>query len=122
MISAVSTTKTSLDPHPALIASVTATIEEDRQLSIEALAKAQGMSFSTIHTVLHEDLGLEKKSARWVPKILIDDQKQPVGVCSEFFAAIHCYSLAMLDLIVTMDETMVCYHTPQIKKAVPALD
>jgi hypothetical protein len=59
----------------ALVASVATTIDEDRQLSIKALATAHGMSISTIHAVLHEDLGLEKKSARWVPKLLNDIQE-----------------------------------------------
>ncbi len=62
-------------------------------------------------------MGLEKKSASWVPKLLLDDQKQQrVEVCTEFVAAVHRRSLAMLDTIVTMDETMVCYHTPKTKK------
>jgi hypothetical protein len=60
----------------ALIAPVAAAIEEDRQLSIKALATAHGKSGSTIRTMLHDDLGLEKKSARWVPKLLNDEQKQ----------------------------------------------
>jgi histone-lysine N-methyltransferase SETMAR len=102
---------------PALIASVTAAVEEDRRICIEALATAHGTSVSTIHAVLHDDLGLEKKSARWVPKLLNDEQKkQHVEVCSEFVKAVHRHSLAMLDSIVTMDETMVCYHMPQSKK------
>ena len=102
---------------PALIASVAAAVEDDRRVSIEALAAAHGTSVSTIHAVLHDDLGLEKKSARWVPKLLNDDQKhQRVEVCSEFVKAVQRHSLAMLDSIVTMDETMVCYHTPQSKK------
>jgi hypothetical protein len=102
---------------PALIASVAAAVEEDRRICIEALATAHGTSVSTIHAVLHDDLGLEKKSARWVPTLLNDEQKpQRVEACSEFVKAVHCHSLAMLDLIVTMDETMLCYHTPQSKK------
>jgi histone-lysine N-methyltransferase SETMAR len=70
-----------------------------------------------IHAVLHDDLGLEKKSAKLVPKLLNDDQKQQrVEVCSEFIKAVQRHSLTMLDSIVTMVETMVCYHTPQSKK------
>jgi hypothetical protein len=34
----------------------------------------------------------------------------------EFFAAINCCSMAILDNIVTMDKTMVSYHTPETKK------
>jgi hypothetical protein len=99
----------------ALIASAAVAINEDRQLSIEALATAQGMSVSIIHAILHQDLGHEKKSARWVPKLLNDNQMQQcVEVCSEFVKTLHRYFRAMLDSIVTMDETMVCYHIPQI--------
>jgi hypothetical protein len=62
-------------------------------------------------------LGLEKKSVRWVPKLLLNDRKmQYVEVYSEFIASIHHCSLAMLDSIVTMDEMMVYYHTSQTKK------
>jgi hypothetical protein len=101
----------------ALIASVTAAVEDDRRVCIEALATAHGTSISTIHAMLHTNLGLEKKSARSVHKLLNDDQKQQrVEVCSEFIKAVQHYSLAMLDSIVTMDEMTVCYHTPQSKK------
>jgi hypothetical protein len=41
-------------------------------------------SVSTTHAILHEDLGLEKKSARWVLNLLLDEQKQQhVEVCPE---------------------------------------
>jgi hypothetical protein len=39
-----------------------------------------------------------------------------IRVCSEFVAAVHRQSKAMLDVIVTMDETMVSYHTSEMKK------
>ncbi len=103
--------------NPTLIASDAAAIEEEHRLSIEALATAHGTSVSMIHAMLQDDFGLEKKSARWVLKLLNDEQKQQhVEVCSEFLAAAYRYSLVMLDSIVTVDETMVCYHTQQMKK------
>jgi hypothetical protein len=52
-----------------------------------------------------------------VPKLLSDDQKQqPVEICIEFVTTIHHRSLAMLDSILTMDKTIICYHTPQKKQ------
>ncbi len=102
---------------PELIASVAAAIEEDHRLSMEAIAIAHGVSEKTIFNILHQDIGLEKKSARWVPKLLIEEQKQErIRVCSDFIAAMHRRSKAMLDAIVTMDETMVSNHTPETKK------
>jgi histone-lysine N-methyltransferase SETMAR len=100
-----------------LVAAVAAAVKEDARVSIQELASANGVSYGTIQTILHVDLGLSKKSARWVPKLLSDEQKEErVRTCTEFVAAVNRRSMAMLDNIVTMDETMVCYHTPQTKK------
>jgi histone-lysine N-methyltransferase SETMAR len=102
---------------PELIASVAATIEEDRRLSMEVIAATHEVSEKIIFNILHQDLGLEKKSARWVPKLLSEEQKQErIRVCSDLIAAVHRRSKVMLDAIVTMDETMVSYHTPETKK------
>jgi histone-lysine N-methyltransferase SETMAR len=100
-----------------LVASVAAAIEEDRRLCIKKLASGLGTSFGTIYNIIHEDLGLVKKSARWVPKLLSESQKKErVRVSTEFVAAVNRRSKSMLDNIVTMDETMVSYHTPESKK------
>jgi hypothetical protein len=52
-----------------------------------------------------------------VPKLLSEDQnKERVRVCPDFVAAVRRGSMAMLDNIVTMDETMVSYHTPKTER------
>ena len=100
-----------------IIAAVAAAIEEDPHVAVKEMALGLGVSAGTIHSILHNDLGLSKKSARWVPKLLDDDQKQErVRVCQDFVAAVNRQSKAMLGNIVTMDETMVSYHTPLTKK------
>jgi hypothetical protein len=67
--------------------------------------------------ILRDDLGLLKKSARWVTKLLSEEQKKKhVWTCRNFVAAVQHYSMSVLDDIVTIDETMVCYHTPKTKK------
>jgi histone-lysine N-methyltransferase SETMAR len=102
---------------PYIIAAVAASIEQDRRQSVKSLAAAHGVSVYTIHGILHKDLGLEKKSARWVPKLLSDEQKEErVRTSRACVAAVQSRSMAMLQNIVTMDETMVCHHTPQTKK------
>ena len=101
----------------SLIATVAAAVEEDRRVSIEDLAGAHGVSHGTIFNILSDDLGLVKKSARWVPKLLSAEQKlERVRISTSFIAAVRRRSLAMLDQIVTMDETLVSYHTPLTKK------
>jgi hypothetical protein len=62
-------------------------------------------------------MGLEKKTARWAPRLLSPDQKEErVNACAELVAAVQRHSIAMMDQIVTMNENMVCYHTPETKR------
>ena len=53
-----------------LIASDGAAVTKDCRVSIQDLARAHGTSYGTISRILHSQLGLVKKSARWVPKLL----------------------------------------------------
>jgi hypothetical protein len=66
---------------------------------------------------LKEDLGLVKKSARWVPKLLSHVQKEErVRISQDFVDAVERSGLSMLDNIITMDETLVSYYTPETKR------
>jgi hypothetical protein len=52
-----------------------------------------------------------------VPKLLSPEQKEErVRITTEFVMAVNRSSMTMLDQIITMDETMVSYHTPQTKR------
>jgi hypothetical protein len=73
----------------SLIASVATAVEEDHRLGVKYLATVHGVSVYTIHSILHKDLGLEKKSSRWLPKLLSDELKEErIRTCSAFIAAI----------------------------------
>ncbi len=54
----------------ASVAAAAAAAAEDRRVSIQDLARAHGTLYGTISRILHSQLGLVKKSARWVPKLL----------------------------------------------------
>jgi len=71
------------------IAAIDTAIKKDGRLTIAELAAATGATNGPVHAILKEELGLEKKSARWVPKLLNDLQKQErVRVCTNFVAAV----------------------------------
>ncbi len=75
------------------------------------------MSKNTIHHTLKEDLNLSKKSARWVPKLLTEEmKKERVRTKEAFLVMIRRHSKAMLENIVTMDESVVSFHTPETKQ------
>jgi histone-lysine N-methyltransferase SETMAR len=59
-----------------IIAAVAANVNADRRVRCMDLATAHGVSYGTMHNILHQELGLVKNSARWVPKLLSEDQKR----------------------------------------------
>ncbi len=72
-----------------LIDVVAADIEADRRIHIHSLAFAHQVSYGTIFNILHKDLGLFKKSARWIPKLLsLEQQQARVTTCEAFIKLI----------------------------------
>ena len=91
-------------------------IEEDRRVDVAHLASVFEVSTGTIFNILHDDLGLVKKSARWVPKLLSKEQKDTRVACSRELKKMIEDDLSSLTSIVTMDETMVSLFTPERKE------
>ena len=60
---------------PQFIEAVKADVEADRRITTQQLASKYEVSLHTMWLVLNDDLGLSKKSARWVPKLLTHEQK-----------------------------------------------
>jgi histone-lysine N-methyltransferase SETMAR len=101
---------------PDFVAEIAAKEDKDRRVTIRKLAAAHGVCMRTVQLTLHEDLDLSKKSARWVPKLLTNAHKEErIRTCEKFLAMLRGRSLAFLDLIVTMDESAVSFHTPESK-------
>ncbi len=90
-------------------------IEDNRRVTIKTLATRYDMSVSTMHALVTEQLGLAKKSARWIPKLLTDEQKEERVRCSTAFLKL-ARNPQFLNSVITMDESAVSLHTPETKK------
>jgi histone-lysine N-methyltransferase SETMAR len=100
-----------------VVAAVAAAIEEDRRQTLRGLALTLDQSKDTIRRILTEDLGFVKKSARWVPKLLTEDQKKDrVEKCNGLLQLVWTEGLGVLDRIVTMDKSAVSFHMPETKR------
>ncbi|QQP37168.1 Mariner Mos1 transposase, partial [Caligus rogercresseyi] len=92
-------------------------VEADRRVTMEELAIKFETSINTIFHVLHDDLGLSIKSARWIPKMLTEDHKMKRVRCAQAFLKLNFeLGLEFLDKIVTMDEISVSFFTPESKR------
>jgi len=60
---------------PEIIDQIHELILEDRQISAKSIAEQLGISREQVGSIIHEDLGIRKLSAKWVPKCLNADQK-----------------------------------------------
>ncbi len=51
-------------------------MENNRHLSMAEVAEETGLSSGTVQRIMKSDLTLKKKTAKFVPRILTDEQKQ----------------------------------------------
>ena len=100
-----------------LINAVREFVQEDRRVTVIDVAENFNVSTGTAFTILHSDLWLSKKSARWVPKLLSEDNMRcRVETAREILRLDSRLGLAFRRSVVTMDETMVSFHTPETKE------
>jgi len=77
---------------PEIIDQIHKLILEDRPISTKSIAEQLGISREWVGSTIHEDLDMQKLSAKWVPNCLNADQKRQRFQSSEqiwnFFGAI----------------------------------
>jgi len=60
---------------PEIIDQIHERILEDRRISAKSIAEQRGISREQVGSIIHEDLGMRKLSAKWVSKYLNADEK-----------------------------------------------
>jgi histone-lysine N-methyltransferase SETMAR len=81
---------------------------QDRRLKTEEISARCGLSKTMVLRILHDHLGMNKVSARWVPKLLSAVQKQRrFECCTEFLTLCKGQEKEVIESIVMGDETMV---------------
>lgn len=102
---------------PEIIEKVHTMVLDDRRIKVRELAEAVGISEERVRKILHEELGMRKLCARWVPHLLNADHKQMRKQLSrESLARFNNDRTDFVRRFVTMDETWVHHYTPESKK------
>ena len=68
---------------PEIIDQIHELILEDRRISAKPTDEQLGISRERVGSTIHEDLGMRKLSAKWVPKYLSADEKRQLYQSSE---------------------------------------
>lgn len=93
-------------------------IEGDRRLTIEQIVSEVGISYGSVQSIITDQLGFRKISARWVPRLLTENQKQVRSeICERHLHRFQQEGEVFLRRIVTCDETWVHHYTPESKMA-----
>jgi len=61
---------------PEIIDQIHELILEDNRISAKSIAEQLGISRERVEFIIHEDMDMQKLSAKWVPKCLNADQKR----------------------------------------------
>ena len=88
----------------------------DRRVKVEEIANALHISHGSVLTTLHDRLGMQKITARWIPKSLSDEQMATrASVCSALLKRFRSKEDDFLSSLVTVDETWIHYYEPENK-------
>ena len=63
---------------PELIGQIKNFMDKDRRMSIETISAQFDVSVETVHTIIREELKMRKICAKFVPRVLREDQKDVV--------------------------------------------
>lgn len=88
----------------------------DRRVKVSVIAREIGISETSVFKILHEDLGMSKVSARWIPKLLSPEQKLCRRQISEENLTALSQDEDFFYKIVTGDETWVHHWDPPTKQ------
>ena len=101
---------------PKLIGQIKNFMDKDRCVSIETLSAQFYVSVGTVHTIIREELKMWKIYAKFVPRVLREDQKERRCHDSRDMVELINSDPAVLDALVTCDESRIYCYDPETKR------
>ena len=99
------------------VTKVESAVSDDRRHTVRDLAELTSCGKSTVHRILKTDLKMSKASARWVPRLLSEDEKLQRVSDSQKFIRKCDRDRNFLNKIITTDETWVHFYEPEDKRS-----
>ena len=101
---------------PELIGQIKNFMDKDRRVSIETISAQFDVSVGTVHTIIHEELKMQKICAKFVPRVLREDQKERRCHDNREMVDLINSDPAVLDALVTCDESWIYCYNPETKR------
>ena len=101
---------------PELIGQIKNFIDKDCRVSIESIYAQFDASVGTVHTIIREELKMRKICAKFVPRVLREDQKERRCHGNREMVELINSDPAVLDALVTCDESWIYCYDPETKR------
>ena len=99
-----------------LIGQIKNFMDKDRHVSIETISAQFDVSVGSVHTIIREELKMRKICAKFVPRVLREDQKERRCHDSKEMVELINSDPAVLDALVTCDESWIYCYDPETKR------
>ena len=101
---------------PEFIGQIKNFMDKDRHVSIETISAKFDVSVGTVHTIIRKELKMRKICAKFVPRMLREDQKERCCHNSREMVELINSDPAVLDALVTCDESWIYCNDPETKR------
>ena len=91
-------------------------MDKDRRVSIETISAQFDVSVGRVQSIIHEELKMRKICAKFVPMVLREDQKERRCHGSREMVELINSDPAVLDNLVTCDESWIYCYDPETKR------
>ena len=85
-------------------------------MSIETISAQFDVSVGTVHIIIREELKMRKIYAKFVPRVLREDQKERCCHDSREMVELINSDPPVLDALMTCDESWIYYYDPETKR------
>ena len=101
---------------PEWIGQIKNFMDKDRRVSTETISTQFDVSVGTVHIIIREELKMRKICAKFVPRVLREDQKEIR--CHDYREMVEIINSdsAVLDALVTCDESWIYCYDPETKR------
>ena len=100
---------------PELVGQIKNFMDKDCRVSIESISAQFDVSVGTVHTIIREELETRKICAKFVPRVLREDQKERRCHDNREMVELISSDPAVLDALVTCNESWIYCYDPETK-------
>ena len=105
---------------PELISQIKNFMDKDRRVSIETISAQFDVSVGTVHTIICKELKMQKICTKFFPRVLREDLKERHCYDSREMVELINSDPAVLDALVTCDESWIYCYDPETEFPVEA--